>query len=304
MLLLNNSHCQRKKFLPLSSSSSSSMTIIRNRNFHRSESTKQLLSDVWNISWCTYRFTASYSIKNETEESKHKKQQQSILLDADFISTSLQYYESSSLKLYAELSNVAPKGSAFAIETVVRRTGNIYTMDLQLPKKKIPLFVADLHGQTYIFKSAPQDDDGDVIIGTVCKRMTSSQSDKAKLTYALTLHQSYHKNPQKIAYIDYHHPSLVQLLRENKARPRQCQVRVLGRSFVKTKEPYFKNGYPTLDFHGRGREASIKNMQLEDPDGKVIFQMVKWDRDVFHVDFSYPFDAFHAFGFALAQFDV
>jgi hypothetical protein len=74
---------------------------------------------------------------------------------------------------------------------------------------------------------------------------------------------------------------------------------------VETKEPYCRGGgQRALDFRGRGREPSRKNMQLQDGEGNVILQMVKWDKDQFHVDFSPPLDAFHAFGFALAQFDL
>jgi hypothetical protein len=291
-MALYNNHWQQTTFVP----HLSSLAMVR--IFYRSESTKQVLSDVRHMSWCSYRSTASYFIKNGTEEESQHNQKE----DDKLPLLNEKYYQPSALTLYAELSNVAPKKSAFSIETVVRRTGNFYTMDLQLPKKTIPLFVANLHGQTYVLKSAPQDDGGDVIMGTVCKRPTS-HSDKTKLTYVLTHHQHSHK-PQKIAFIDYHHPPLYQLLRDNKARPRRCQVRVLDRGTVNSKEPYYESGYLTLDFKGRGREASIKNMQLDDPHGKEILQMVKWDRDVFHVDFSYPFDAFHAFGFALAQFDL
>jgi Tub family len=259
------------------------------------------------MSWCLHQFTTSScscSINNVTDHTQynHEEETKQPMLDAVVVTLPM-YSEPYCLKLYAELSNLSPKESMFAIETIVRRTGDFFTMDLQLPKNNVPLFIAGLHGQTYILKSAPQRDaDGDPIMGTVCKRPVSRR-DKNKIMYALTFHQTSHK-PQKVAYMGYQHPSLFQLLKDSKARPRRCTVQVLGRGTVKSKEPYCEGGYPTLDFYGRGREPSIKNMQLEDPHGKVILQMVKWDRDVFHVDFSYPFDAFHAFGFVLAQFDV
>jgi hypothetical protein len=202
------------------------------------------------------------------------------------------------------------------METVVRRSGNIYTMHLQCPTKTHSLFVGEKHGQTFVFRSIRNDGETDfgVIMGSICKKpissstsFSSSNNSKKKtttLTYALTYHEQS-KRPQKVAYIEYEYPTVFQVLTDTKGRPRRCQFRIIGRDAVETKEPFCKaGGHRSLNFHGRGREPSRKNMQIEDKNGKVILQMVKWDKDQFHVDFSYPFDAFHAFGFALAQFDV
>jgi hypothetical protein len=71
------------------------------------------------------------------------------------------------------------------------------------------------------------------------------------------------------------------------------------------KEPYDKGGGRWgLDFHGRGRLASSKNMQMENSQGETIFQIVKWDKNVYNVDFRTPFNMFQAFGFALAQINL
>jgi hypothetical protein len=77
--------------------------------------------------------------------------------------------------------------------------------------------------------------------------------------------------------------------------------------------PYVKkDGRYGMDFKGRGRMTSTKNMQLVSPDSdpvvgkkkKIKCQVAKWDADVFHVDFCAPLTMFHAFGFALAQIDL
>jgi Tub family len=271
------------------------------RNFNRSESTKRALADVRQLSWRSHRSTSSFSTaagETEIAQSFHNESTR------DTFDAAIAKLEAFNVKLPIEISQGLSKGSSPAMETVVRRTGQIYTMDLQLPNKKIPLFIAELHGQTYVFKSAPQDGTEETIMGSLCKKPSSQSTSKTKLTYAMTHHENS-KKPKKVAYVEYDHPSLFQVLKDSKARPRRCQVKVVGRNTVQTKEPYGKDGgHRSLDFKGRGREASIKNMQLEDENGNVVLQMVKWDRDVFHVDFSLPFDAFHAFGFALAQFDM
>lgn len=270
------------------------------RNFNRSESTKRALADVRQLSWHSHRSASSFSTATgaaeappQTPQKKNSKQPQEET-----------EYDPTSIQLPVESSLVPNKGSFFNVETVVRRNGHIYTMDLQLSGASVPLFVGEQHGQTYVFKSAPRDDEGPVIMGTVCKKPSSqSSSNKTKLTYAVTHHDTP-KKPKKVAYVEYDQPSIFQVLKDSKT-PRRCTVKVTGRKTIYTREPFGQDGgHRSLDFKGRGREASIKNMQLEDGHGNVVVQMVKWGNDVFHVDFSSPFDAFHAFGFALAQFDL
>jgi len=86
-------------------------------------------------------------------------------------------------------------------------------------------------------------------------------------------------------------------------------------------EPYMnKSGKVGLNFQGRGRLPSNKNMQLSvpmmanDEDGgdakkrttrhQIAFQMAKWENKVYNVDFTAPLTPFLAFGTALAQMDI
>ena len=67
-----------------------------------------------------------------------------------------------------------------------------------------------------------------------------------------------------------------------------------------------KKGRVGLNFNGRGRESSNKNMQLShgsDKD-KVLVQMAKWENATYNVDFACPFTFVHAFAFGLAQWDL
>ena len=78
-----------------------------------------------------------------------------------------------------------------------------------------------------------------------------------------------------------------------------------------TNPPYTKSdGRLGLNFHGRGREPSNKNLQLILPrlvckkKSPVVCQMAKWESNVYHLDFGSPFTPLTAFGFALAQVDL
>jgi Tub family len=88
-------------------------------------------------------------------------------------------------------------------------------------------------------------------------------------------------------------------------------------------EPYVSSstGRITLNFHGRGRYASPKNMQMivshpttattkrsnpstNSKNTNVSLQMCKWDDDIYHLDFDTPMTFLHAFAFGLAQIDL
>lgn len=72
-----------------------------------------------------------------------------------------------------------------------------------------------------------------------------------------------------------------------------------------SKDPYHKKGGSrALNFAGRGRCVSNKNMQMESDDGQVVLQMAQWDKDVYNVDFCAPLTMYQAFGFALAQMEL
>ena len=270
------------------------------RNFNKTESTRKLLSDAKQMSWHSTRSISNFSMASSGQEGSMQSSRRSISRKS-----SVSKYDR--VKLHVEECVRAETGSPFAYETVVRRKGNMITMDMQLSSKTVPLFVAEKHGQTYVFRSDPKNHDctADTIMGTLCKKsMPENGAKSTTLTYALTHHDPANV-PQKIVYFDYDYATKLQLLTDPKKHPRRCRAYVFGRCPIDTKEPYTKEGGErALDFHGRGREGSRKNMQLQDKDGKVVCQMVKWGKDQFHVDYSYPFDAFHAFGFALAQFDM
>jgi hypothetical protein len=103
-------------------------------------------------------------------------------------------------------------------------------------------------------------------------------------------------------------------------------------ALFRSKECYSKgNGRSGLNFKGRGRVASTKNIQLVVQDlvgasncstttttttktttttttstkiPPIHCQMAKWDTNTFHVDYQSPMCTLYAFAFALAQLDL
>lgn len=172
------------------------------------------------------------------------------------------------------------------------------------------------------------------ILGSLVKKKKQNPNEKNKnkkkiaatttITYELILHEpavaaaatkkaslqtssnNINKSPLVVATIDYEQVSRARYFLEG-GFPRCAKVEILGKEcgWVETKEPNQRsNGQKVLDFGGRGRETSSKNTQLvSNNDGGCCLQMVKWKDHEFNLDFSQPFDAFHAFAFALAQFD-
>ena len=133
-------------------------------------------------------------------------------------------------------------------------------------------------------------------------------------TTELSLNNPCYQIPKKspplvVATIDYEQMSKARYLIEG-SKPRRASVSILGRESMRaeTRTPHQDSkGQKTLDFGGRGLETSSKNTQLVvcdgDDDDSPCLQMVKWKDREFNLDFNPPFDAFHAFAFALAQFD-
>jgi len=80
-------------------------------------------------------------------------------------------------------------------------------------------------------------------------------------------------------------------------------------TLLDSKEPYLKsNGSIGLNFHGRGRQASPKNMQLttsgSNDKTEITVQMAKWDTDQYILDYSSSVSLVTAFAFGLAQLDL
>jgi hypothetical protein len=149
---------------------------------------------------------------------------------------------------------------------------------------------------------------------------------------------SLYQETEQVAVILYHLPSIISVVLDGPPRRAQIaisasQVQVQQKSgnleakskisihktrslqdvddeqhflhVLETKDPYSKGGGRWgLNFHGRGRLASSKNMQLENKHESVIFQIAKWDKHTYNVDFRAPLNMFQAFGFALAQIDL
>ena len=178
------------------------------------------------------------------------------------------------------------------------------------------------------------------ILGTVMKQQQQKRKKKnndssSTVTYEVIHHdRTGQQDPSSstsstntvMAVIDYEYIHKVQHFIKG-GRPRYAQIKIMGREEdddVESKEPnQDATGQRSLDFNGRGGTnamVSTKNMQLvnnnntngngngngsngSNGNGKVVLQIIKWNENEFHLDFSYPFDAFHAFAFALAQFD-
>lgn len=85
-----------------------------------------------------------------------------------------------------------------------------------------------------------------------------------------------------------------------------CLVGLPEVTLLTSKEPYQKpNGGVGLNFRGRGRRASPKNLQLAESSlGAVVAQMVKWDDNQYHLDFTLPLDPTAALALGLAQLDL
>ena len=170
-----------------------------------------------------------------------------------------------------------------------------------------------------------------IILGTVMKQQQEKKKKKKKknndsstVTYEVIHHDrtTGQQDPSSstsskntvMAVIDYEYIHKVQHFIKG-GRPRYAQIKIMGRDDedVESKEPNRDaTGQRSLDFNGRGGTnamVSTKNMQLvnnnntTNGNGQVVLQIIKWNENEFHLDFSYPFDAFHAFAFALAQFD-
>jgi hypothetical protein len=180
--------------------------------------------------------------------------------------------------------------SARCIEGQVERLGSTeyqrrYLMSLQVHGKKHPLFIAEKEQSSrtmatgavtrYIIRKF----EDDAVLGLLTKSGTARD---AAITYTLTHRKS---SDCPIAYIRYEVPSVIQVLTESP--PRRAFIEVPGRGSVETKEPCSKDGgVKSLNFRGRGREASRKNMQLHNRDGRVVLQFVKWGTNLFHLDFA------------------
>jgi len=64
-------------------------------------------------------------------------------------------------------------------------------------------------------------------------------------------------------------------------------------------------GAHTLDFRGRVTQSSVKNFQLVDEQNQdeILMQFGRVDKDVFTLDYQYPFSAYQAMAIALSSFD-
>ncbi len=218
-----------------------------------------------------------------------------------------------------------------------------FIMYLQSTEGAHPIFCAQKYdGGQIIIKSVRDSDEDDtysnynsgkpaLILGSLVKKKRKKTTNKnSTKCYELLLHESVDESslndpsyqipkktpPLVVATIDYEQMSKARYLIEG-SKPRHASVSILGRECmrVEMRTPNQQsNGQKVLDFGGRGLESSSKNAQLvirngNSADDNIIdeespcLQMVKWKDHEFNLDFSAPFNAFHAFAFALAQFD-
>ena len=203
---------------------------------------------------------------------------------------------SETTRLLHQVSN--PSTQNGWIKSIVDRKGKAFTMSLQGTTMNHPIFAGVKQGNNKYMLHKMNGE----ILGFLEKTPRNGE------TVGYALYQEKRGKNQSESHMEaltirYDIPSIAQTIVE--AQPRRATISVSGKETLRTKEPYMKEkGRRGLDFHGRGRIASRKNMQLEDQDGRVALQMAKWDKNQFHLDFAYPFDSFDAFGFALAQFDL
>lgn len=203
------------------------------------------------------------------------------------------YNKTSNMSVQMPIERTIPRcHSAGCIEGQVERLGSNeyqrrYLMSLQIEEgRKHPLFIAEKEQSSrtvvtgnvtrYIIREFRDDS----VLGTLTK---SGGARDPSVCYTLT-----HRNSQcPVAYIRYEVPSVLQVLTESP--PRRAFIEIPRCGSVETKEPGSKGGGGTnkaLNFRGRGREASRKNMQLHNRDGRVVLQFVKWGDVLFHLDFA------------------
>lgn len=90
--------------------------------------------------------------------------------------------------------------------------------------------------------------------------------------------------PTEVVTIHYHQYAFHRALMEGP--PRQARVSVLGVADVASREAQRIGNRFSLNPHGRGRVTSIKNMQLEHKNGKLVLQFLKWGDNQFHLDYA------------------
>jgi hypothetical protein len=184
------------------------------------------------------------------------------------------------------LERLFPRRNDGWMEAKIHRDGSKFNMYLQSNQNDHPIFCAEKkRSSSFIIGGDVGNMDGGAsrITGSLFKTKTKGST----IGYSLHLDDSSSKTSSKeVASIRYEIPSMMEVLMDGP--PRRAQVFIAGRASVETKEPFSKEGGQRgLDFSGRGREPSRKNMQLQDPrNGKIAFQMVKWDKDDFHVDYA------------------